>query len=74
MSTDELAGKLDTMVEKALDGEMTATIILFGITYYRELEGVSAAEVARRAGLVKDSMGVEIAYGRTLGRYVVPRD
>ncbi len=73
MNIDELVRELDRMVEKAPAGEKTATIILFGIRYYRELDGVSAPEIARRATLVRDSFGVEIAYGRTLGKYVVPR-
>ena len=73
MNIDELVQELDRMVEKAPVGEKTATVILFGIRFYRELDGVSAPEIARRASLVRDSFGVEIAYGRTLGKYVVPK-
>ncbi len=48
------------------------TLLLFGVKFHRELEGMSTAEIARRSRYATDYGGPDINNGRQLGKYVRP--
>ncbi len=73
MDAKELALKLDKMTRKALDGEKSNAIRLFGIRYSNELKNVSLKEVAILCTEQKDSCSTEISKGMTLAKYVKER-
>lgn len=69
MTYDEAASILKKMYDGAQRGEQALKIHLFAIKYANEIENLTPAEIAERAGLSR-SYGVEINKGRNLAKYV----
>jgi hypothetical protein len=69
MTYDEAASILKKMYNEAPRGEQALSIHLFAIKYAKNIENMTPAEIAERAGLSR-SYGVEINKGRNLAKYV----
>ena len=69
MTTEEAVRILREMYEKAPDGERGSIVIVFGIKYAAELEGMNLYLIATRATTFKH-WGREIRKGVKLARYV----
>lgn len=75
MTVDELAEKLKEEYRHAPNDEKAVSVVLFSIKYASEMKGMTNAEIARKACLVKpDSYNQEIGYGRKLAKYVTLND
>lgn len=71
MTVDELVEKLKEEYQHARKDEKSVAVVLFFIKYASEMKGVTNAEIARKACLVKpNSYTQEMGYGRRLAEYV----
>ena len=69
MDIEEAAVILKEMYDGAPPGEKAISVILFGIKYARELEGVPTTALVARSG-VRSSYDIEVNYGKNLATYV----
>ena len=70
MNLDEAAKLLREMRDNAPHREKSIHAILFAIKYHDQLEGISRAELSKRAGGTVDTCEVELGYGIQLSKYV----
>ena len=71
MTIDELAKSLKSFYDQAPYREKHVQVVLFGITYAKELSNTSVAEVVARADIGK--WGPQVSLGVGLAKYVTPK-
>ena len=70
MEIQDLAKILHDMYIEAPKGDQVAKIILFGITYHKELEQFKVKDIVERSG-ISPKYVTEVSKGRKLAKYVV---
>ena len=69
ITVEEAGDVLRRMHSGALHGEKSISLIIFGVKYADDLEGMTLASVIQKSG-IHPTADVEIGYGMKLAQYV----